>query len=191
MRAGLGARAAGMMGGMVLLLAAASGREAAPPPGFEIIATGVSRPIQLALDRRMLVILAPGRRGDAAGEIYRVDLDGELPVDLSREPRVNIPFLDARLATLGSMALDAATRDLYLGEENGSRVYRLSADERLTRYLDGLRRLPGGSGLVFDGAGRLVVLDHADPLLAPTEEERPPAGLEQFPAQGQPGPLVL
>jgi sugar lactone lactonase YvrE len=191
MRAGLGVRAAAVVVGVVLLLVGASVREAAPPPGFEIIATGVSRPIQLALDGRTLVILTPGRRGDAAGEIHRVDLDGELPVDLSRAPHVDIPFLDVRLATLGSLALDPATRDLYLGEENGNRVYRLSVDERLTRYLDGLRRLPGGSGLVFDGAGRLVVLDHADPLLAPTEEERPPAGLEQFRDEDYRGPLVF
>ena len=41
--------------------------------------------------------------------------------------------LDGRLATLGSMALEPASRDLFLGEENGTRVYRLDALEHASR----------------------------------------------------------
>src|SRR5881394_2990737 len=158
-----------------LVFSAGPAREASMPPGFEVVATGVPRPLQLALDRRTLVVLGPGARGDSAGEVYRLDLSA-LPVDVSRLPRVRVPFLDGRLATLGSMALEPASRDLFVGEENGTRVYRLDAHERLTPYLDGLRRLPGGSALTFDGAGRLLLVDHADPLLSPIED-RPPAGL--------------
>jgi hypothetical protein len=34
------------------------------------------------------------------------------------------------------MALEPTTRDLLLGEENGTRVYRLDADERWARRLN-------------------------------------------------------
>ena len=188
-------RAVSVRGGGAILAAAllfstALGRETSLPDGLEVVVTGVPRPLQLAIDRRTLVVLGPGARGDSAGEIHRVDLDGAFPVDVSRRPRVRVPFLDARLATLGSMALEPTTRDLFLGEENGTRVYRLDADERLSLYVDGLRRLPGGSGLAFDGAGRLVLLDHADPLISPGEE-RLPQGLEQFRDEDYRGPLVF
>ena len=100
------------------------------------------------------------------------------------------PFLDARLATLGSLALEPTTHDLFLGEENGTRVYRLDADERLSLYVDGLRRLPGGSALAFDGAGRLVLLDHARSADL-TGRGAPAAGLEQFRDEDYRGPLVF
>ena len=172
------------------MLAAAPARHASVPVEVEVVATGLPRPLQLALDRRTLVVLGPGARGDSAGEIYRLDLDGALPVDFTHRPRVRVPFLDRRLATLGSLALEPGSRDLFLGEENGTRVYRLDGDERLTLYVDGLRRLPGGSALAFDSSGRLVLVDHADPLLSP-EPERPPAGLEQFRDEDYRGPLVF
>ena len=101
-----------------LLFSAVLAREAAVPTGFEVVATGVPRPLQLALDHHTLVVLGLGARGDFAGEIHRLDLDGPLPIDVSHRPRVRVPFLDARLATLGSLALEPATRDVFLGEEN-------------------------------------------------------------------------
>ena len=181
--------AAAALVSVLLALTSASGREPAAPAGFEVVATGVSRPLQLALDRRTLIVLGPGSRGDSAGEIYRIDL-GALPVDVSRLPRVRVPFLDGRLATLGSMVVEPASRDLFVGEENGARVYRLDAHERLTPYLEGFHRLPGGSGLAFDAAGRLLVVDHADPLISPGEE-RPAPGLEQFRDEDYRGPLLF
>lgn len=182
-------RVVGALVSVLLALGSASGRDAAPPPGFEVVASGVARPLQLVLDHRTLIVLGPGNRGDSAGEVYRIELDS-LPVDVSRLPRVRVPFLDGRLATLGSMVLDPASRDLFVGEENGTRVYRLDVHERLTSYLDGLRRLPGGSALAFDPAGRLLVVDHADPLISPGEE-RPPLGLEQFRDEDYRGPLLF
>jgi hypothetical protein len=173
-----------------LLGSGALAQEGSVPAGFELVATGVPRPLQLAFDRHTLVVLGPETRGDFAGEIHRLDLDGALPIDASHRPRVRVPFLDARLATLGSLALEPATRDLFLGEENGRRVYRLDGDERLTLYVDGLRRLAGGSALAFDGGGRLILVDHADPHISP-EQERPPSGLEQFRDEDYRGPLVF
>jgi len=181
-------------GGVVLaaalMLAGAPARQASEPAKLEVVATGIPRPLQLALDGRTLVVLGPGPRGDSAGEIYRLDLDGPLPADFTSRPRVRVPYLDRRLATLGSLALEPATRNLFVGEENGSRVYRLDGDERLTLYVDGLRRLPGGSAIAFDASGRLVLVDHADPLISP-EHERPPAWVEQFRDEDYRGPLVF
>ncbi len=119
-----------------------------------------------------------------------MDLAGELPVDLSRQPRVRIPFPDPRTATFGSLALDPVTRDLLLGEENGGRIYRLSADKRLTLYAAGLHRLAGGSTLAFDARGRLLVVDLVDPRLSQSDEATPP-GLEQFREEDYRGPLVF
>jgi DNA-binding beta-propeller fold protein YncE len=163
---------------------------AEPRAALEVVATGVMRPLQLAVHERTLLVLGPGAGGDAAGEIYRVDLDGERPVDLSRSPRVRIPFLDGRLATLGSLALHPRTRQIYLGEENGTRLYRLDDSERLVLYATGLRRILGGSSIAVDAAGRLIVVDHVDPLLSPDEEPAPP-GLEQFRDEDYRGPLVF
>lgn len=147
------------------------------------------RPLQLAIDGRALVVLSPGPRGDAAGELHRIDLRGPLPVDLAAQPRIRIPF-DPRTATLGSLARDPASGRLYLGEENGSRVWRLEPDGRLTLFATGLRRLAGGSTLLVDGRGRLVIVDWVDPVVSPDEERTPP-GLEQFREEDYRGPLVL
>jgi len=178
------------LGAAVLLLATATPAVAQRASAPEVVATGVPRPLQLAADGRTLIILSPGSHGDSAGEIYRVDLDGELPADLSRQPRVRIPFVDARTATLGSLTLDPASRLLFLGEENGTRIYRLSPDERLTLYATGLSRLPGGSTLAFDRLGRLVIVDYVDRALSPGEERGPP-GLEQLRDEDYRGPLVF
>ena len=176
---------------MALLVGlAATPLDGRPTTGVEVVATGVPRPLQLVVDGRTLVILSPGALGDSAGEIYRVDLGGELPADLSRQPRVRLPFADARLATVGSLALDPASGQLFLGEENGSRIYRLSSDEWLTVYATGLRRLPGGSTLAFDGLNRLLIIDYVDPALSPGEDRGPP-GLEQLRDEDYRGPLVF
>jgi hypothetical protein len=169
------------------LLAAA---KPAATPSLEVIATGVLRPLQLVFDAGTLVVLSPGADGDSAAEIHRVDLGGELPVDLSRQPRIRIPFANSRMAALGSLAIDPSSRDLFLGEENGRAIHRLTRDERLVLYATGLQRLPGGSALAFDSVGRLVILDYADRLLS-SEHERAPPGLEEMRAEDYQGPLVL
>lgn len=179
------------VGVAVLLLAGAAAPASDGTPGkVEVIATGVPRPLQLALDGQTLIVLGPGARGDAAAELYRIDLRGELPVDLSRQPRVRIPFADARTATLGTLALEPRSRELFLGEENGTRIYRLTLDERLALHATGLHRLAGGGTLVFDGAGRLLVVDYAEPTVAPGEDRGPP-GLEPLREEDYSGPLVF
>src|SRR4029434_5481586 len=93
----------------------------------EVVVSGLPRPVQLAHDGEgMLRVLGHGWRGDAAGELYRIDLRGSLPVDAARAPRVVVPFAsEPRKTVFGSLAVDSRTGDLYLGEENGNRTYRL------------------------------------------------------------------
>ena len=92
------------------LLAAGPGAAASTdtllPPSVEVVVTGIPRPIQLVLDAKGgLVVLGQGWRGDAAGEIYRIDLRGSLPVDGTRAPRVVIPFAgEPRKTSFGSLA---------------------------------------------------------------------------------------
>ena len=181
----------GRLAAAVLLVAIAAAPAVVRSDGaLDVVATGVPRPLQLAVDGRTLVILSPGTRGDALGELYRLDLDGDLPVDLSRQPRMLIAFTDARVASLGSLAVSPVTRDLFLGEENGRQIYRLTHQGRLVLYATGLRRLPGGGALTFDGQGRLVAIDYADPLTSPSEDV-PLPGLEQFRDEDYRGPLVF
>jgi len=178
-----------LAGAVLLVLATLAGPSRAQTEG-DLVATGVPRPLQLVADGPSLIVLSPGARGDAAAEIYRVPLDADLPVDLSRQPRIRIPLAVSSAATLGSLALDPRSGDLFLGEENGTRIWRLSPDERLTLYATGLRRLAGGGTLAFDRRGRLVIVDYADPFLS-QPEERPPPGLEQLREEDYRGPLVF
>lgn len=180
-----------VLAGVACVLGATAAALSAPSTAaIKVVATGVPRPLQVVLDGHSLVVLSPGLRGDSAGELYRIPLDGEWPVDLSRQPRVCIPFADKRLATIGSLAINPKTRELLLGEENGTRVYRLAPGGPLSLYATGLNRLEGGSALAFDGLGRLVIVDYADPVLSPGED-RPPPGLEQFREEDYRGPLVF
>ena len=158
-------------------------------PVVEIVATGVPRPLEIAVAGRALVVLGPGSRGDVAGEVYRVPLDGER-VDVARLPRIRLPFVDDRMATLGSLVVDAQSGDLYLGEENGQRIYRLDRDDRLTLFATGLRRLMGGSTLTLDADARLIVVDHIDPRLSPDDQPVVP-GLEDLRDEDYRGPLIF
>jgi hypothetical protein len=174
----------------VALAGVAAARVGAQPlPAPEIVATGVLRPLQLALSGRRLLILGPGQ-GDAAGEIHQVNLDGELPVDLARQPRIRVPFHDSSPATLGSLAIDPGSGQLLLGEENGTRIYQLGPDSRLAVYATGLNRLPGGSTLSVDRQGRLWLVDNVDRALSGGEERAPP-GLDAFRDEDYTGPLVF
>ncbi|MBI3637046.1 MAG: hypothetical protein HY216_12685 [Candidatus Rokubacteria bacterium] len=68
---------------------------AAPVAGrLEIIATGIARPLELAITGRTLIVLAQGGRGAVAGEIHRLALDGDLPVDLTGRPRQRLAYVD-------------------------------------------------------------------------------------------------
>jgi sugar lactone lactonase YvrE len=163
-------------------------------PGWraDVVVTGVGRPIQVALDGRgRLVVLGHGRRGDVAAEILWLDTAG-MPLDASRAPRLIVPYADEpRKTALGSLVVDPRTGDLYVGEENGNRVYRLGADHRLQPVAVGLQHLLGGSTIALDAAGRLAVLDFASPETRLRSETPPPPALDSFAADDYQGPLVF
>jgi len=166
--------------------------EVAPDLRAEVVVVGIPRPVQLALDGAgHLVVLSQGWRGDAAGEVYHFDL-AALPLDASHAPRVVIPFSDEpRKAALGSVALDPRSQDLFMGEENGNRIYRLGAGGRLTVFGVGLNNLLGGSSLTFDRLGRLVVVDYTSPEEQQRSESPPPASFEALAGDAYQGPVVI
>jgi hypothetical protein len=171
----------------------ATGVQTAPGLAVEVVATNVGRPIQLAFDGDgRLVVLSHGRRGDAAGEVLRLDVGEPLPVDAEQVPRIVIPFsAGPRKPTLGSLAVDVRSGDLYLGEENGNRVYRLSADSRLSPVAVGLNHLVGGSSIALDPESRLIALDYVSPETQGRAEVTPPPGLDAFAPGSYHGPVVF
>ena len=179
-------------------LPAASPREAAGADAsgglrVEVVVTGIPRPIQLGLDGQgALVVLSQGWRGDAAGEIYRIDLRGSQPVDATRAPRVVIPFAgEPRKSALGSLAVDPKSGDLFLGEENGNRIYRLGAGHRLQAVAVGLDHLLGGSTIALDPRGRLIFLDYASPETHLRSETPLSPSLSWLTEEGYRGPVVF
>ena len=160
---------------------------------IEVVATAVPRPAQLALTSAgRLVVLSHGWRGDSAAEIYWLDPGAPAPIDASLAPRLVIPFAEGpRKNALGSLAVDQKSGDLYLGEENGNRIYRLVAAKRLGPLAVGLNHLLGGSSLALDREGRLVVLDYASFESQLRSESPAPPALEALAAEDYTGPLVF
>jgi hypothetical protein len=160
---------------------------------IEVVATAVPRPAQLALTSAgRLVVLSHGWRGDSAAEIYWLDPSGATPIDASLAPRLVIPFAEGpRKTALGSLALDSRSGDLYLGEENGNRIYRLAAARRLSPLAVGLNHLLGGSSLTLDREGRLIVLDYASFESQLRSESPMPPALEALAVEDYTGPLVF
>ena len=159
----------------------------------EVLVTGIPRPIALAFDASGgLIVLSHGRRGDAAAETFRLDLTGPFPVDASQAPRVVIPFSEGpRKIVFGSLAVDPRSGDLFLGEENGNRVYRLTAEGKLILFAVGLHHLVGGNSLAFDGQGRLLVLDFASREGQLRSEAPLPPTLDWLTTEAYQGPLVF
>lgn len=186
-----------MLAGVTSLLALSprpsTGADVSRGLRVDVVATGIPRPIELAFDAHGgLVVLSPGWFGDAAGEIYRLDLRGPLPIDAGRVPRVVVPFAEeSRKAVFGSLALDPRTGNLFLGEENGNRIYRLEDDQRLQAVAVGLNHLLGGTALALDRHGRLVFLDYASPETHLRSEAPLPPSLRWLIDEGYRGPLVF
>ena len=160
---------------------------------IEVVATQIPRPTQVGFaPSGALVVLSHGWRGDAAGEIFEVDLSRPLPIDVSRAPRVVIPFADGpRKSALGSLAVDPVSGDLFLGEENGNRVSRLSRGRRLDDYAVGVQHLVGGSPIALDSRRRLLVLDYASAETRQRSETPLPPILEYAAGEGYQGPLLF
>jgi hypothetical protein len=160
---------------------------------IEVVATAVPRPAQLALTSSgRLVVLSHGWRGDSAAEIFWLDPAAGLPINAALVPRIVIPFADGpRKNALGSLAVHPQTDDLFLGEENGNRIYRFGADKRLVPLIVGLNHLLGGSSFAVDAFGRLAVLDYASFESQLRSEAPPPASLAWLATEDYQGPLVF
>ena len=183
--------ATGWVLGLVVLPVLGADVRLAGRSDADVVATGIVRPIQVSLTASgRLVVLALGQ-GDAAGEIVELDPSGPLPLDASRLPKIVVPFAEeSRKTTLGSLAVDPRSGDVFLGEENGNRVYRLSAGRRLTPLAVGLNHLVGGGGIALDPQGRLVILDYMSPETQLRSESPPPAALAPE-VDSYHGPLVF
>jgi hypothetical protein len=181
-----------LTGGPVVRAAMAEPR-LAPGLRIEIVATGVPRPAQLAFAASgRLVVLSQGWRGDSAAEIFWLDPVGAIPINATLMPRIVIPFAEGpRKNALGSLAVDPRSEDLFLGEENGNRIYRLGADKRLTPIVVGANHLLGGSSFATDSQGRLVVLDYASFESQLRSEAPLPPSLDWLAAEDYQGPLVF
>src|SRR5262249_25560450 len=139
-----------------------------------------------------LVVLSAGWFGDSAGEIYRFDVRAPLPIDAARVPRVVIPFADQiRKAVLGSLAVDPRSGSIFLGEENGNRIYRLGDEPRLHPVAIGLNHLLGGSALALDHRGHLVFVDYSGSEAHLRSETPLPPSLSFLVDEGYRGPLVF
>jgi len=171
----------------------AAGADVSAGLRVEVVVTGIPRPIQLGLDAHgVLVVLGHGWRGDAAAEIYRIDLRGSTPVDATRAPRVVIPFAgEPRKTAFGSLAVDPRSEDIFLGEENGNRIYRLRPNQRLEALAVGLDHLLGGSTIALDSRGRLVFLDYASPETHLRSETPRAPSLSWLTEEGYRGPVVF
>jgi hypothetical protein len=158
-----------------------------------VIAINLPRPLQLVFDGAgQLVVLSHGRQGEAAGEVIRLDLQGPLPVDARRGPRVVVPFADeSRKTVFGSLAIDLQSGSLFLGEENGNRIYQLSGDERLRPLAIGLYHLVGGSAMAVDVERRLLVIDYVSPETQLRSENPPSGALQALADEGYQGPIVF
>jgi hypothetical protein len=181
------------LGGELVTRSGAADPSLAAGVTVDVVATRIPRPVQLAFSAAgTLVVLSHGWRGDAAGEIFWLNLGGALPVDASRAPRLVIPFSEEpRKAAFGSLALHPSLADIFLGEENGNRIYRLTEEKKLTPLAVGLHHLVGGGGIVFDPEGRLVALDFVSTDTQLRSETTPPPTLYWLAGEGYQGPLVF
>jgi hypothetical protein len=161
---------------------------------MEVVATGLARPTQIALGPAgSLVVLSHGHTGDVAGELQWLDVKGGQTLDVSRIPRLLIPFpARTRQNVLGSLAVHPGSGDLFLGEENGNRVYRLVRGGPLAPLAIGLHHLVGGGGLAVDRHGRLIVLDFVSPETELRLEAPPPLAIFDWPIHERyQGPVVF
>jgi hypothetical protein len=174
--------------------AAAARLPAAPGFVVEVAVTGLPRPTQLAFAADGTLIVLGHGASAASAEITWLPPGAAAPVDGTRARRLVVPFTGrARQAVLGSLAADAGSGDLFLGEENGNRVYRLRRDaHQIVPAAVGLHHLVGGSGLAVDARGRLVILDFVSPETQLRLEAPPPLAIFDWRApEGYQGPLVF
>jgi hypothetical protein len=144
------------------------------PSGYrsEVVAVGFRLPQDLAVDSpdAVWLLTQADPTGAGAGALRRIPLTGPAPIDAAALAAISIPFAPgpARFR-VGSLARQPATGDLFVAEQSGRHIFRVSPGGEVILYARGLDLLADTKALAFDDAGRLVVLDFAGlPLVAET-----------------------
>ncbi len=136
------------------------------PPGYglEIVGVGFRLPQDLAVESPDAVWLLTQTDpvGGGSGALRRVPLTGAGRIEVDSLPAISIPFSPgpARFRA-GSLARHPTTGDLYVAEQSGRHIFRVSPRGEVVLYARGLNRLAETKALCFDPEGRLVVLDFA------------------------------
>src|SRR6266545_2286046 len=162
-------------------------------PGYAEASRGFSRLSRLTCHTRIAVrcawlVLAglgwllPASLGPAAGADVSEGFQVGVVVPFATEPRKTV---------FGSLAVDPLNGDIFLGEENGNRIYRLGADRHLQVAALGLNHLLGGSAIALDQKRRLVFLDYASPEMHLRSESPLPPSLIWLTEEGYRGPEVF
>ena len=140
-----------------------------------------------------LVVLSHGWRGDAAAELYRIDLRGSLPVDAAAGAPGRDP-LCRRAAQDGVRKPRGGPAERGSLPRRGERQPHLSARGRPAATgwsAVGLNHLLGGSAIALDPRGRLVFLDYASPETHLRSETPLPPSLDWLTQEGYRGPVVF
>lgn len=151
------------------------------PSGYrsEVVAVGFRLPQDLAVESSDAVWLLTQTdpTGGGAGALRRVPLTGPAPIDAAALPAISIPYApgSARFR-VGSLARHPATGDLFVAEQSGRHIFRVSPRGEVVLYARGLDLLADTKALAFDDEGRLVVLDFAGRSLV-AETGTPPRDL--------------
>jgi hypothetical protein len=136
------------------------------PPGYrlEVVAVGFPLPQDLAVESAGAVWLLgqADRAGGGAGTLVRIPLDAPGPLQAASLPAISIPFADhASRFRVGSLARHPATGLLFVAEQSGHHVFRVTPEGDVVLYARGLDVLAAAKALAVDVDGRLVVLDFA------------------------------
>jgi hypothetical protein len=161
------------------------------PAGYrlEVIGTGFRLPQDLAVESATAVWLLSQADGPGgAGSLVRVPLGEPAPVDAGSLASISIPFAPgpARFR-VGSLARHPATGHLFVAEQSGRHLFRVSPAGEVVLYARGLERLAETRAVAFDPAGRLVVLDFTG---APLVADAGAASLRELFGGGESGPVL-
>jgi hypothetical protein len=141
------------------------------PAGYrlEVIGTGFRLPQDLAVESTAAVwLLSQADGAGGAGSLVRVPLGEPEPVDAGSLAAISIPSAPGPTRfRVGSLARHPGTGDLYVAEQSGRHLFRVSPAGQVVLYARGLERLAETRAVAFDSASRLVVLDFTGaPLVA-------------------------
>jgi hypothetical protein len=161
------------------------------PAGYrlEVIGTGFRLPQDLAVESPTAVwLLSQADGAEGAGSLLRVPLDQPEPVDAGALAAISIPFAPGPVRfRVGSLARHSGTGHLYVAEQSGRHLFRVSPAGQVVLYARGLERLAETRAVAFDGAGRLVVLDFTG---APQVADAGTGSLRELFGTSESGPVL-